>query len=110
MELRGQLLAVHGIGPETADSILLYAGEHPVFVVDAYTRRILERHELVPKKTSYEDLRGLLEKSLPRDVSLFNEFHALIVNVGKNFCRPEAPNCSTCPLGRYLAKPIEGAR
>jgi endonuclease-3 related protein len=109
-ELREQLLAVHGIGPETADSILLYAGKHPVFVVDAYTRRILERHELLPEKNGYEDIRGLMEKSLPRDVSLFNEYHALLVHVGKTFCRPKAPNCSTCPLYSCLPHPIEGAR
>jgi endonuclease-3 related protein len=109
-ELREQLLAVHGIGPETADSILLYAGKHPVFVVDAYTRRILERHEIVPKKTTYEDIRGLFEKSLPRDVALFNEFHALIVHVGKHFCRPKAPNCSACPLNSFLPRRIAGAR
>lgn len=109
-KLREQLLAVHGIGPETADSILLYAGKHPVFVVDAYTRRILERHKLVPDKSSYEEIRGLMERSLPRDVSLFNEFHALIVHVGKYFCRPKAPICSACPLNCYLPKPIEGAR
>ncbi len=109
-ELRTQLLEVHGIGPETADSILLYAGEHPVFVIDTYTRRILERHEIVPDKSSYEELRGLFEKSLPRDVPLFNEFHALIVHVGKNFCRPKAPHCSACPLLCKLPHPIEGAR
>lgn len=109
-ELREQLLAVHGIGPETADSILLYAGKHSVFVVDAYTRRILERHGLMPGKCSYEEIRGLFEKSLPRDVSLFNEFHALIVHVGKNFCRPTSPLCSACPLACTLAAEIAGAR
>ncbi len=108
--LRTQLLAVHGIGPETADSILLYAGNHPVFVVDAYTRRILERHCLVHGKATYEEIRALFEKSLPLDPTLFNEFHALIVHVGKNFCRPRAPLCSACPLQCFLASPLEGLR
>jgi endonuclease III related protein len=107
--LRPQLLAVHGIGPETADSILLYAGKHQVFVVDAYTRRVLERHELVHSKNTYEEIRGLAEKSLPFEVQAFNEFHALIVHVGKHLCRPKAPVCSTCPLNCFLVHPIEGA-
>ena len=109
-ELREQLLGVHGIGPETADSILLYAGKHPVFVVDAYTRRILVRHEVVPEKSSYEEIRGLMEKSLPPSVAVYNEFHALIVDVGKRFCRPKAPKCSACPLNCFLPRQIEGAR
>jgi len=107
--LREQLLAVHGIGPETADSILLYAGNHLVFVVDAYTRRILERHGLAHAKDTYEEIRGLVEKSLPPDVRVFNEFHALIVYVGKHFCRPKAPMCSACPLNCFLPRPIAGA-
>jgi len=157
-ELREKLLAVHGIGPETADSILLYAGNHPVFVVDAYTRRILLRHELIQesinekRKTktgtpglvahvplrqarqgaaeadvrpspqnnlrsiapqasrwdlsyqpgSYEQMRALFEANLPRDPQLYNEFHALLVNVGKNWCRPREPKCESCPLQRFL--------
>ena len=109
-EVREQLLTVHGIGPETADSILLYAGDQPVFVVDAYTRRILERHELLHGKETYEEIRALVEKSLPRDKTVFNEFHALIVHVGKNFCRPKAPTCSACPLQCFLPHPMEGAR
>jgi endonuclease-3 related protein len=108
--LRDQLLRVHGIGPETADSILLYAGNHPVFVVDAYTRRILQRHGLATGKESYEGLRGLFEKSLPNDPQLFNEFHALIVHTGKNYCRTRAPLCSQCALGPLLPHPIEGAQ
>ena len=102
-ELREKLLRVHGIGPETADSILLYAGGHAVFVVDAYTKRILERHELADGKASYEDVRALFEKNLPRDVKLWNEYHALIVNVGKNWCRKKAPKCGECPLGVFLS-------
>lgn len=107
--LREQLLAVHGIGPETADSILLYAGNHPVFVVDAYTRRILQRHGLATGKESYEEIRGLFEKSLPNHPQLFNEFHALIVHTGKNFCRARAPLCSQCTLQPFLPKPVEGS-
>jgi len=101
-QLRHQLLAVHGIGPETADSILLYAGRHPVFVIDAYTRRLLERHSLASPSDSYEHLRSLFERSLPADHQLFNEFHALIVHVGKNFCRKSAADCHSCPLRRFL--------
>ncbi len=101
-ELRERLLTVHGIGPETADSILLYAGNHPVFVVDAYTKRILLRHGLVGEKAGYEEVRQLFESNLPRDPKLFNEFHALLVNVGKNWCRPQQPRCDQCPLGPYL--------
>lgn len=100
--LREQLLAVHGIGPETADSILLYAGSHPVFVVDAYTHRILERHGLSDGKMDYELTRGMFESSLERDVLLFNEFHALIVNTGKNWCRARQPRCGECPLAPLL--------
>jgi endonuclease III related protein len=108
--LRQQLLAVHGIGPETADSILLYAGNRPVFVVDAYTRRILQRHGLAAGKESYEEIRRLVEKSLPNDPQLFNEFHALIVHTGKNFCRSRAPLCSQCALRPLLSQPVEGSR
>jgi endonuclease-3 related protein len=100
--LRQQLLSVHGIGPETADSILLYAAGHPVFVVDAYTRRILLRHQLVPEKSGYEELRALLEARLPREAQLYNEYHALLVHVGKTWCRPRDPRCHACPLGRFL--------
>jgi endonuclease-3 related protein len=100
--LRDELLAVHGIGPETADSILLYAGNHPSFVVDAYTRRILGRHGLTTAKTSYEETRQLFETHLPRDTKLWNEYHALIVNVGKNWCRNRNPRCGECPLQPFL--------
>jgi endonuclease-3 related protein len=100
--LREQLLAVHGIGPETADSILLYAGKHPVFVVDAYARRILERHNLAEPKHSYDDLRGLFERSLSADAALYNEFHALIVHTGKHYCRARDPRCNECALNHLL--------
>lgn len=101
-ELREKLLGVHGIGPETADSILLYAGEHPVFVVDAYTHRILQRHDLTNGKTKYEDVRAMFETGLPRDVAMWNEFHALIVRVGHRWCRTRAPKCGECPLEKFL--------
>ncbi len=100
--LREELLAVHGIGPETADSILLYAGKHPVFVVDAYTRRILERHSLAEAKHSYEDLRQLFERSLSAGAALYNEFHALIVHTGKHYCRARDPRCNECALNHLL--------
>lgn len=100
--LRQRLLAVHGIGPETADSILLYAGRHPVFVVDAYARRIFERHAIVRPRDRYDEIREKLESNLPRDASLFNEFHALIVRVGKNWCRTRNPRCTECPLRAFL--------
>lgn len=101
-QLRDELLAVHGIGPETADSILLYAGNHPVFVVDAYTHRILGRHGITNGKPEYEPVRALFESSLPRRWELFNEFHALIVNIGKNWCRKTSPRCEECPLRPLL--------
>lgn len=104
-ELRKKLLGVHGIGPETADSILLYAGDKAIFVVDAYTKRILSRHRWVGDNATYEEMRTLIESHLPRDVSRYNEFHALLVNVGKNWCRPRDPRCSECPLGPFLGAP-----
>jgi endonuclease-3 related protein len=105
-ELRERLLAVHGIGPETADSILLYAGGHRVFVVDAYTDRILERHALAPEKSKYEEVRALFEASLPPEPALYNEFHGLIVHVGKNWCRTRQPRCHECPLQPFLPQPV----
>ncbi|MGH9728067.1 MAG: endonuclease III domain-containing protein [Candidatus Acidiferrales bacterium] len=103
-ELREKLLGVHGIGPETADSILLYAGAKEIFVVDAYTKRILTRHGWVDHKATYEEMRTLVESHL-LGVSRYNEFHALLVNVGKNWCRPREPRCSECPLGPFLEAP-----
>jgi len=101
-ELREQLLAVHGIGQETADSILLYAGGHSVFVVDAYTHRILGRHHLIEGKPDYAAVRSLFEMNLPRNAALYNECHALLVNVGKNWCRKSQPRCEECPLFPHL--------
>jgi endonuclease III related protein len=102
MELRKKLLTVFGVGPETADSILLYAGQHPVFVVDAYTKRLLRRHGWIGENANYEDVRWMFERHSPGDSRWFNEFHALIVHVGKKFCRRQEPLCGQCPLGRYL--------
>jgi endonuclease-3 related protein len=95
--LRRRLLAMEGIGPETADAILLYAAGRPVFVADAYTRRILGRHGLLGAGVGYERARAFLERHLPSDPALFNEFHALLVAVGKTHCGP-APRCAGCPL------------
>ncbi|MDI6825605.1 MAG: hypothetical protein QMD36_00175 [Candidatus Aenigmarchaeota archaeon] len=95
-ELRRELLSVHGIGYETCDSILLYAGEKPIFVVDAYTFRLCERYPIINSK-NYEEVREFFEKNLPRDVNLFKEFHALIVELGKNYCKTK-PLCEKCPL------------
>jgi endonuclease-3 related protein len=99
--LREELLAVYGIGPETADSILLYAGGHPVFVVDAYTRRFLVRHGWLNEGATYDEVAAVFTRRLPRDPALYNEFHALIVALGKNHCRA-APRCDTCPLKPWL--------
>jgi len=95
--LRAQLLAVRGLGPETADAILLYALGRPVFVADAYTRRVLSRHRMVPTDIGYEALRRYLETHLPGDPALFNELHALLVAVAKSHCRAR-PRCEGCPL------------
>ena len=95
--LREELLSITGIGRETADSILLYALGRPVFVVDAYTARITVRHGLIDPEADYEQLRELFESNLPQDAQLFNEYHALLVRTGKEFCRPKA-RCPGCPL------------
>ncbi|MFI5322396.1 MAG: endonuclease III domain-containing protein [Thermodesulfobacteriota bacterium] len=96
--LREKLLSIQGIGPETADSIMLYAGMIPVFVVDAYTWRILSRHGLVPIETSYDEIQELFTDSLREDAVMFNEYHALLVKVGKEHCRKRNPLCGGCPL------------
>lgn len=129
-KLRSELLALNGVGPETADSILLYAGHHPVFVVDAYTRRILDRHRIISAKTGYDEIRTLVERGIgqarpkslrvqncgddPRHpvsrmsarhgsnlVRHYNEFHALIVRTGVEYCRSTA-RCAGCPLQKFL--------
>jgi endonuclease-3 related protein len=96
-QLRMELLTIKGVGLETADSILLYALNRPIFVMDAYTARIAMRHELIEPGADYEQLRVLFESNLPEDVQLFNEYHALLVKVGKEFCKPKA-RCHSCPL------------
>lgn len=95
--LREALLGVHGIGRETADDILLYAFNRPVFVVDAYTRRIFERLGLLETGMGYESIRSCVETALEADVGVFNEYHALIVQLGKSICRPR-PLCEQCCL------------
>lgn len=102
-DLRRGLLAVTGIGPETADCILLYALQRESFVVDAYTKRIFSRHGFFPSDMAYEDIRSLFMRSIPQDVHLYNEYHALIVRTGNTFCKKSNPLCSRCPLG-YLLK------
>jgi len=97
VRLRDELLAIKGVGRETADSILLYAFSRPIFVVDAYTARVAVRHSLIEPGADYEQLRELFQLNLPEDVQLFNEYHALLVKVGKEFCRPKA-RCPGCPL------------
>ncbi|MCX7007057.1 MAG: endonuclease III domain-containing protein [Kiritimatiellaeota bacterium] len=100
-ELRATLLEVNGIGPETADCIVLYAARQPVFVVDTYTRRFLYRHSWVSPRATYDEVAALFTAALPRDEKLFNEYHALIVALGKNYCRTR-PECAKCPLRRWL--------
>jgi endonuclease-3 related protein len=137
-KLRQELLELNGVGPETADSILLYGGQHPVFVVDAYTRRILDRHGILPMNTPYEQIRELFESALTtsdderRDLSisgqggavhrpspmslaqrslvaqLYNDMHALLVGVGKNHCVRSEPRCDSCPLRQFLPRTDRG--
>lgn len=132
-KLRTELLALNGVGPETADSILLYAGGHEVFVVDAYTRRVLERHGLARPRTPYEEIRQRFERALwgcaePSDVGCvprhprsrmsaakrseraqrFNEMHALLVRVGNQFCKKQVAACGECPLRTFL--PVSPAK
>ncbi len=96
--LRQKLLAVKGVGPETADSILLYAAQKPIFVVDAYTYRFLSRHALVAEESSYDEMQELFMTALPPEVDLYNEYHALLVCLGKEFCKKTNPRCDDCPL------------
>ena len=102
--LREKLLAVRGIGPETADSILLYALEKPVFVVDAYTKRIFSRHAVLAEEAEYHDIQDHFTRHLDGEARTFNEFHALIVHVGKKWCRPKNPDCENCPWKDYLPR------
>lgn len=98
--LREELLSVKGIGPETADSILLYALNKPVFVIDAYTKRILSRHKLLNESAAYEDAQGLFMSGLKNDEKKFNEYHALLVKLAKEFCLKNNPKCEICPLNK----------
>ena len=99
-ELRQRLLAIHGIGPETADSMILYAAGQRTFVVDAYTRRIFLRHRLIGPRAGYDDLKRLCESRVPARVGLYNDYHAQLVAVGKTHCRPKA-RCDGCPLASF---------
>ncbi len=101
-KLRHELLKIKGMGPETADAILLYAGHHPFFVSDAYTRRILARHGLVRPGAGYGEVQKFLHQHLPADAELFNEYHALLVEVGKRYCQRRQPLCGECPLEEFL--------
>ena len=95
--LRLKLLTINGIGPETADSILLYAFNKPSFVVDAYTKRFLSRHNIISNDAKYSDVKEIFERSLRKDTQLFNEYHALIVSLGKYYCKTK-PRCEECPI------------
>lgn len=95
--LRRVLLNINGIGPETADSILLYAADRPIFVVDAYTRRIFSRHQIIKEDIPYDQIQRFFMSNLPRSIKIYNEYHALIVRTGKEFCRKN-PKCAACPL------------
>lgn len=99
--LRDQLLSIKGIGPETADSILLYAGDHLSFVVDLYTYRILTRHGWMPPEVVYHEMKEFFEESISKDIDLYKDYHAQLVAVGNNFCR-KTPKCEDCPLRPFL--------
>ena len=105
--LREELLSINGVGRETADSIILYAAGKPTFVVDAYTYRILLRHRLIAPEDDYEAIKELMESSLPTEVELWNDYHAQLVAVGKEFCRPTA-RCGGCPLEGFPHDPKAG--
>lgn len=102
--LREEILSIKGIGPETADSILLYALDRPTFVIDTYTARLTARHNLIEPGACYEELKYLFQSNLPEDTELYNEYHALIVQVGKQFCKPTA-KCEKCPLNKLPHNP-----
>jgi len=102
--LREELLSIHGVGRETADSILLYAAGKPSFVVDTYTFRILLRHGLIGPEDDYDSIQELFESSLPEDVDLWNDYHAQLVAVGKGHCKPK-PRCAGCPLEAFAHDP-----
>jgi endonuclease III related protein len=103
-DLRRELLAVNGIGPETADSILLYAGELPTFVVDAYTHRVFSRHGWIDFDADYHQIQDYVQGEISQEVPLYNEFHALLVRLGKDYCHKTKPKCEECPLHEMLPK------
>ncbi|PIQ88548.1 MAG: endonuclease [Candidatus Omnitrophica bacterium CG11_big_fil_rev_8_21_14_0_20_42_13] len=100
--LRQSLLSVNGIGEETADSIILYAAGLPVFVVDAYTKRVFSRHKFIAHSASYAETQKFFMENLSGNVRMFNEFHALIVRLGKEFCLKNKPRCGLCPIRRKV--------
>jgi endonuclease III related protein len=102
--LRTDLLGLKGLGPETVDAILLYAGGKPFFVADAYTRRILARHHLLPENSGYEQAQTFIQGNLEREAGVYNEFHALLVEVGKRYCGRSATECAACPLEVFLPR------
>ena len=99
--LRESLLGINGIGKETADSICCYAADKAIFVVDAYTKRILLRHGIIDGSATYDSIQRLFEEGLPRDLQIFKDLHAYLVFVGKEHCRPRGPRCGTCPLEHW---------
>ena len=103
--MRDMLLNVNGIGPETADSICCYAAGRPVFVVDAYTKRMLNRHGFAGEKTTYHEIQAMFMNALKSDIQLFKDLHAYIVFVGKGYCRKRNPNCSQCPVSPLWESP-----
>lgn len=105
-KLRNELLKIKGIGPETADSIILYAAEKPVFVVDAYTKRIFYRIGLIKQNLSYNKVQQFFMDNLPREVNLYNQYHALIVKLGKQNCSNKNPDCKNCPLNDICKQKI----
>lgn len=105
--VRARLLAIHGIGPETADSLLLYAGGHHSFVVDAYTKRIFSRHDWCSEEADYDTVKSLCESALDEKsnsdrLDYWQDYHAQLVMVGKEYCRPRNPRCADCPLQPLL--------
>lgn len=101
-ELRHELLSIRGIGPETADDILLYAIDRPVFVIDTYTFRIAYRHGWIPLSIDYDSLAEIFRNAIEEDISVYKNYHAMIVETGKNFCRKKAPLCADCPGKSHL--------
>ena len=104
--LRNELLAIKGIGKETADSILLYALDKPIFVVDAYTRRIFSRFGIMNNNMDYDEIRLIFENNILLDLNIYKEYHALIVELGKNYCKKRNPLCNECPLHLWCKKII----